>query len=121
MQLVAYDWELATYHVPQYDVAKLLSFVLGPDRYHLRTGYFELYRQELHARTGRFADRAVFAEGTQLAILEFGLHRLGLYLMVHMLGPYPFLPRVVESLFAGLEEVKVKKNGRHAEKDVCHS
>lgn len=106
LQLVAYDWELATYHVPQYDVVELLSFVLGPDRYHLRAGYFEYYRQQLHARTGRFADQAAFAEGTRLATLEFGLHRLGLYLMAHTLSPYPFLPRVVESFFAGLEEVK---------------
>jgi aminoglycoside/choline kinase family phosphotransferase len=101
-QLVAYDWELATYHVPQYDVVELLAFVLGPDRYHLRAGYFEYYRQQLHTHTGRFADAAAFAEGTRLATLEFGLHRLGLYLMPHALSPYPFLPRVVESFFAGL-------------------
>jgi hypothetical protein len=99
---VAYDWELATYHVPQYDAVELLAFVLGPDRYHLRAGYFEYYRQQLHAHTGRFADQAAFAEGTRLATLEFGLHRLGLYLMPHALSPYPFLPRVVESFFAGL-------------------
>jgi aminoglycoside/choline kinase family phosphotransferase len=101
-QLVAYDWELATYHVPQYDVVELLAFVLGPDRYHLRATYFEYYRQLLHARTGRFGDQAAFAEGTRLATLEFGLHRLGLYLMPHALSPYPFLPRVVESCFAAL-------------------
>ena len=71
-QLVAYDWELATYHVPQYDVVELLAFVLGPDRYHLRADYFEYYRQKLHAHTGRFADQAAFAEGTRLATLEFG-------------------------------------------------
>jgi hypothetical protein len=101
-QLVAYDWELATYHVPQYDVVELLAFVLGPDRYQLRAGYFEYYRQQLHARTGRFADAAAFAEGTRLATLEFGLHRLGLYLMPHALSPYAFLPRVVESFFAAV-------------------
>lgn len=101
-QLVAYDWELATYHLPQYDVVELLAFVLGPDRYQLRAGYFEYYRQQLHARTGRFADAAAFAEGTRLATLEFGLHRLGLYLMPHALSPYPFLPRVVESFFAAI-------------------
>ncbi|RZK46116.1 MAG: hypothetical protein EOO59_19825, partial [Hymenobacter sp.] len=50
-QLVAYDWELATYHLPQYDAVELLCFVLGPDRYHLRAGYFAYYRQHLHAHT----------------------------------------------------------------------
>ena len=101
-QLVAYDWELATYHLPQYDVVELLSFVLGPDRYHLRADYFEHYRQQLHAHTGRFADKAAFQEGIRLATLEFGLHRLGLYLMPHTLSPYAFLPRVVESFFAAV-------------------
>ncbi|RZK47401.1 MAG: hypothetical protein EOO59_17910 [Hymenobacter sp.] len=87
---------------PQYDVAELLSFVLGPDRYARRAEYVEYYRQQLHARTGRFADRTAFAEGTRLATLEFGLHRLGLYLLPHTLSPYAFLPRVVDSFFAGL-------------------
>jgi hypothetical protein len=99
-ELVAYDWELATYHLPQYDAVELLCFVLGPDRYHLRATYLDYYRQQLHARTGRFADQAAFAEGTRLATLEFGLHRLGLYLLPHTLSPYPFLPRVIESFFA---------------------
>jgi hypothetical protein len=99
-ELVAYDWELATYHLPQYDAVELLCFVLGPDRYHLRAAYLDYYRQQLHALTGRFADEAAFAEGTRLATLEFGLHRLGLYLLPHTLSPYPFLPRVIESFFA---------------------
>ncbi len=104
-ELVAYDWELATYHLPQYDVVELLCFVLGPDRYHLRATYLEYYRQQLHAHTGCFADEAAFAEGTRLATLEFGLHRLGLYLLPHALSPYPFLPRVVESFFAAAASV----------------
>lgn len=102
-QLVAYDWELATYHLPQYDAVELLCFVLGPDRYHLRASYLAYYRQQLHAHTGCFADEAAFAEGTRLATLEFGLHRLGLYLLPHTLSPYPFLPRVIESFFAAAE------------------
>ncbi|TVT43499.1 aminoglycoside phosphotransferase family protein [Hymenobacter setariae] len=101
-QLVAYDWELATYHLPQYDAVELLCFVLGPDRYHLRAEYLDYYRQQLHACTGCFADAAAFAEGTRLATLEFGLHRLGLYLLPHALSPYPFLPRVIESFFAAM-------------------
>ncbi len=103
-QLVAYDWELATYHLPQYDAVELLSFVLRPERYHLRAAYLEYYRQQLHARTDRFADDAAFAEGTRLATLEFGLHRLGLYLLPHTLSPYAFLPSVVQSYFAATEE-----------------
>ena len=102
LRFVAYDWELATWHLPQYDVVELLSFVLRPARYGQRAAYVELYRQELHELTGQFADRAAFAEGCRLAALEFGLHRLGLYGMAHSLSPYPFLPGVIDSYFAGL-------------------
>lgn len=102
LRLVAYDWELATWQLPQYDAVELLSFVLTPGRYHLRPAYLDYYRQALHELTGQFEDRATFAEGCRLASLEFGLHRLGLYVMAHSLSPYAFLPGVLESFFAGL-------------------
>ncbi|TAE27586.1 MAG: aminoglycoside phosphotransferase family protein [Cytophagales bacterium] len=98
-ELCVYDWELATYHVPQYDVVEFLCFLLGPDRYHLRLEYLEFYRQRLHALTGRFGDALAFRRGFQLAAYDFGLHRLGMYMMAHTVSPYPFLPRVVESYF----------------------
>jgi len=99
LRFCVYDWELATYHLPQYDVVELLAFVLDADRYHLRPVYLEHYRRELHARTGQFGDAALFREGFELAALDFGLHRLGMYLMAHSLSPYPYLPRVVDSFF----------------------
>jgi hypothetical protein len=106
LQLCAYDWELATYHVPQYDVVELLSFVLDEDRYHLRPAYFEHYRQALHHLTGRYADVEAFRAGAGYAALDFGLHRLGMYLMAHSVSPYPFLPRVVNSYFDTLAQLR---------------
>ena len=73
--------------------------MLDADRYHLRPTYLEHYRQALHARTGQFADAAHFQAGFQLAALDFGLHRLGMYMMAHTVSPYPYLPRVVNSFF----------------------
>lgn len=102
LRFVAYDWELATWHLPQYDVVELLSFVLTPVRYHLRPVYLEFYCQALHGLTGHYADRTAFAEGYRLASLEFGLHRLGMYAMAHTLSPYGFFPGVVASFFDGL-------------------
>lgn len=113
LQFCAYDWELATYHVPQYDVVELLCFVLDADRYHLRASYLEYYRQCLHARTGRFADRAAFRTGFDLAAFDFGLHRLGMYLMAHSVSEYPYLPRVVNSYFDTLEQA-----ARHEKRSV---
>ncbi|WP_167855619.1 phosphotransferase family protein [Hymenobacter fodinae] len=104
LQFCAYDWELATYHVPHYDVAELLCFVLDTDRYHLRATYLEHYRQQLHRLTGSYPDAAAFRHTFGVAALHFGLHRLGMYLMAHAVSPYPFLPRVVHSFFDTIEE-----------------
>ncbi|HEX8427913.1 phosphotransferase [Hymenobacter sp.] len=106
LQLCAYDWELATYHVPVYDVVELLCFVLAEDRYHLRLTYLEHYRQALHHHTGRYADAEAFRREASYAALDFGLHRLGLYLMAHTVSPYPFLPRVVNSYFDTLAQLQ---------------
>lgn len=106
LQLCAYDWELATYHVPQYDVVEFLSFVLDEDRYALRLGYLEHYRRALHGCTGRYADADEFRTVAGYAALDFGLHRLGLYLMAHAVSPYPFLPRVVHSYFDTLAQLR---------------
>ncbi|MFD2784513.1 DUF3419 family protein [Hymenobacter rubripertinctus] len=106
LRLCAYDWELATYHVPHYDVVELLCFVLGPDRYHQRREYLEHYRQALHQRTGHYPDAAKFQAVAGHAAVDFGLHRLGMYLMAHTVSPYAFLPRVVDSYFDTLAQLR---------------
>jgi hypothetical protein len=107
LQLCLYDWELATLHLPQYDVVEFLSFVLDEDRYALRAKYLEFYRQELHRLSGQFSDKSSFRRGFELAALDFGLHRIGMYMMAHSVSPYPFLPRVVNSYFNTLQQVAV--------------
>jgi hypothetical protein len=107
-QLCVYDWELATYHVPVYDVIELLSFVLGPDRYAQRGRYLDEYRRALHERSGHYADARAFRREARIAALDFGWHRLGMYLMAHRVSPYPFLPRVVESYFNTLDELSAE-------------
>jgi thiamine kinase-like enzyme len=94
-----YDWELATFHIPQYDVAEFLCFVLDEDRYHKRQQYVDFYRNELNRLTGSYGDATAFNRHLHLAALHFGMHRLGMYMMAHTVSPYPFLPRVVNSFF----------------------
>jgi hypothetical protein len=101
-----YDWELSTEHVPQYDVVELLAFVLDADRYHLRPEYFEFYRRALAQHTNVYADNTLFYAALKGAAYDFGLHRLGMYMMAHRIGPYPFLPRVVDSYFNTLEQLE---------------
>lgn len=103
LKFCAYDWELATFQIPQYDVAELLCFVLDKDKYHLREEYLAFYRKELNQLTGLYNNKASFKEEFIWASLNFGIHRLGMYMMAHSVSSYPFLPRVVNSFFASLE------------------
>ena len=104
-QFCLYDWELATFHLPQYDVVEFLCFVLDQDRYAQREHYLEHYRTVLHQHTALFSDKQAFLRGFQLAALDFGLHRLGLYNMAHSVSPYPFLPRVIASYFDTIRNI----------------
>lgn len=106
LALCLYDWELCTYHIPQYDVVEFLCFVLDKDRYKLRPYYMEYYRIEMEKHLPYFADANRFQHESELAALDFGLHRLGMYMMAHTISPYPFLPRVVESYFDMLTNSK---------------
>lgn len=106
LELCLYDWELATFHVPQYDVAEFLSFVLRPETYHKRREYLEFYRSELNKLTGKFEDKEEFEKGFFYASMDLGLHRFGMYTMAHSVSPYPFLPAVLNSYFDGLQEMK---------------
>ncbi|MFD2834751.1 aminoglycoside phosphotransferase family protein [Gramella sp. AN32] len=106
-KLCLYDWELATFHVPHYDVVEFLSFVLPPQHYHLRTGYIEFYRQELNRLTGNYGNEQLFKKVFYYAALDFGLHRFGMYMMAHSISPYPFLPRVIHSYFDTLKQLSL--------------
>lgn len=94
-----YDWELSTFHIPQYDLAEFLCFVLDDERYHMRPYYIEFYRRQLSALTGKYEDAVTFNNEFYLAASDFGIHRLGMYMMAHAVSPYPFIPRVVNSFF----------------------
>jgi Ecdysteroid kinase-like family len=108
LKLCAYDWELATFHIPQYDVVEFLCFVLDKDRYHLREEYLEYYRLALKQHLPSVSNTNKFKREFDWAALDFGLHRLGMYMMAHTLSPYPFLPRVVESFFDTLKQSELQ-------------
>lgn len=110
-RLCLYDWELATFHIPQYDVAELLCFVLDEDRYYLRKSYVEYYRSVLHKLTGRYPNAAEFYDDFVLAANDFGMLRLNLYMMAHKVSPYPFIPRVVKSFFDTVHIQPIHKAG----------
>jgi hypothetical protein len=98
-RLVAYDWELATIHVPQRDLAELLAFVLPPDVDEATVAHHvEVHRHALEAASGTRLDRDLWRRGYRLALRDFVITRMQMYLMGHASRDYKFLPRVVETV-----------------------
>ncbi|MGE0433329.1 MAG: phosphotransferase [Planctomycetota bacterium] len=104
LQLVAYDWELATLLPPQHDVAELMAFVLAPDApLELADRMAGSARVALQAATGRTIDAAQWREGIGLSLADLAVNRMALYLMAHTFRHYGFLERTVESLYRLLD------------------
>jgi NADP-dependent 3-hydroxy-3-methylglutaryl-CoA reductase len=92
--LCAYDWELATLHLPQHDLAELLAFTLHDpldpaDIEH----YIELHRTELEKHSGRAIDREEWRYGYKLALRDLLVNRMPLYMMAHTFRHYGFMER----------------------------
>jgi thiamine kinase-like enzyme len=94
-----YDWELATVHAPQYDLAELLVFTCQPDTSTAEIEhYIELHRQTLETLTGQAIDRAQWRRGFSLCLLDLMVCRLSLYTMAHTFRHYGFVERVRATL-----------------------
>jgi len=95
LRLCAYDWELATIHVPQYDLVELLSFTLQPNVTEKTvTDYVEYHRLVLEKSAGIKFDPYQWREGYRLALYDFLINRLSLYFMAHIFRHYDFMERV---------------------------
>lgn len=98
LQLCAYDWELATLGLPQYDLAELLCFVLPAstnDREVSR--YLELHRLSLEGAASRRICPYSWRQGFSLALRQLLVCRLPTYTLVEKFKPQPFLPRVLRN------------------------
>jgi hydroxymethylglutaryl-CoA reductase (NADPH) len=96
LRLCAYDWELATIHLPQYDVAELLAFVLSRNttKHEVRR-FVDYHRLALERAAGVTIHAADWWEGFRCCMQDFYLFRLGMYLMCHSARHFDFLERVV--------------------------
>jgi hypothetical protein len=96
LRLCAYDWELATVHLPQYDLAELLTFVL---RGTLTEGELRWFVEEHRLALERAAGVSIHAgdwwEGFRYAMQDYFLFRRGMYLMCHSARHFNFLERIV--------------------------
>jgi NADP-dependent 3-hydroxy-3-methylglutaryl-CoA reductase len=99
-RLCAYDWELATVHVPQRDLAELLAFVLtAPVSVPDVERYVEYHRRCLEQAVGQRIDKMPWRQGFVLALRDYVVNRLGLYMIAHTMKHYEFLPRVIATAF----------------------
>ncbi|HSN15217.1 MAG TPA: hypothetical protein VLT61_11330 [Anaeromyxobacteraceae bacterium] len=97
-RLAAFDWELATLHVPQYDLVELLAHTLTPEA----TGdevwdLVEQHRGALCAASGSPLDPAAWREGFRLALRDFTVNRLAFLFVASAFRESPFLPRVFQT------------------------
>ena len=109
LELVAYDWELATVHLPQRDVAELLSFTLlesTTDQEILE--WVEWHRQSFAAQSGLATDPEQWRLGYVYALMDLILHRFPIYSVaqnfrqVHFLKPsYRMARRILSVLSKG--------------------
>jgi NADP-dependent 3-hydroxy-3-methylglutaryl-CoA reductase len=116
-RLCAYDWELATLHVPQRDLAEMLAFTLTGDftqeDVRLRV---EQYRILLAHKSGVRLDRESFERGFVLSLYDFLINRVAIYAMGHTCRDYRFLPRVFRSLMRMIDLLTTPRHSakRHA-------
>jgi thioester reductase-like protein len=98
LQLVAYDWELATIGAPQRDLAEFLCFVL-PEHVTepVLAAAIERHRSMLERHSGQRPGLREWHDGFGSALAHFLVSRLALYAMIHRVRPLAFLPRVVRT------------------------
>jgi hypothetical protein len=98
LELCAYDWELATVGLPQYDLVELLCHVLPEQgRGSIAAQAIEGHRTALQAASGQQLAPAAWRAGMALALRCFIICRLPMYVMVDRFRPQSFLPRVVRN------------------------
>lgn len=93
--LCAYDWELATIHLPQHDLVELLGFTLQPDfDPQLVEELIELHRIELQKHSNQDIDATQWRRGFTLSLWDLVVNRLPMYVMAHTFRHYGFMERV---------------------------
>jgi aminoglycoside phosphotransferase (APT) family kinase protein len=99
LNLVAYDWELATLHLPQHDLAELLTFALTPEAPKDAVDhYLEHHRRALEKRLGKPVDPKAWRAGYRYCLWDLSLNRVAMYLLAHTFRHYPWMKRVVLTL-----------------------
>lgn len=99
LRLCAYDWELATLHLPQHDLAHFLGFVLDPDTtLDELEHYSEIHRLALARSTGTAIPVDSWRLGVQLSLRELLITRFAGYCVAHTFQGYEFMERIYRTI-----------------------
>lgn len=94
LRLCVYDWELATIHLPQHDLAELLIFVLKDNVTREDIEYYTEYqRMALEKATGKSIDKNQWWRGFRYSNWDLMVNRFSLYIMAHTVRDYGFIER----------------------------
>ena len=124
LRLAAYDWELATIHVPQRDLAELLAFTLPADVHPDRVAHhLDTHRCALEQAAGVELDPHLWRRGYRLALRDFTLTRLQLYLIAHTQRRYEFLDDLVATVkrLIAIEAEHDIAQGRYSAEAATHA
>ena len=107
--LCAYDWEMASIHVPQRDICEFLSFALPPetglDEWQSHIDFYcACLRDDLSDRdpawVAKVTGSATFQVNFDLAMMDFAMSRIGAaYFAIQEAVDLPFLPTVVANVY----------------------
>ena len=111
LKLCVYDLELSTIHIPQRDLAEFLSFVLTSDcSFEEMEEYVEYHRVSLEKYSDKKINKTQWLRGFKLAVLDYVVDRVLMYLMAHTFRQYKFMERVFNTSIHMIElSKKIKK------------
>ncbi len=99
LMLCAYDWELAAIHIPQVDVADFLAYVLnGKATEKNLCLYVDFYRTQLESHLKQTLAPIQFWRGFSMALMDFAVTRLPLYLLTHTFRQSDYVPTVYKTV-----------------------
>ncbi len=109
--LVVYDWELACFQNPQYDVIEFLVYALCENiDINDFDYYIEYYRKSLENECNITLDKESFEHIMVLNALKLCTVRFSLYLLVHNVCSFTFMDRIFTNLSSYLQKKADKLN-----------
>ncbi len=109
LELCVYDWELATLHVPQHDLAEFLCFVLTPaTEWEEFAHYVEVHRRALAVASGQEIPVTTWQRGLELSLRDLLVSRFAGYCVANTFQQSDFMERVYRTLHRLLDLCETK-------------